>query len=439
MIFRRRSNEVGNQSCLRWFSSAMAVASLALGFGLLSPARLAAQTSPGDWSRVTDILARIIPPTFPARDFVITNYGAVGNGTTDCTAAFSGAIAACNGAGGGRVVVPAGTFLTGAIHLLSRVNLYVATNATIKFSTNTNAYLPVVFARQGGVEVMNYSPFIYAFEQTNIAITGEGLIDGQGPFGPWPQWVASGLEGQDTTTLLSLVDAGVPVAQRIFGAGHYLRPDFIQPFRCQKVLIEGVTFTNSPMWVLNPVYCTNVTIRNVTVNTLGANSDGCDPDSSTDVLIRNCSFSDGDDCIAVKSGRDTDGRRVGIPCQNIVIQNCKFQSGHGGVTMGSESSGGITNIFAENCNMSSPNLQMAMRFKTCPQRGGYIQNIYLRNCIVKTAQVGIHMTMQYCTGGTNIPLVRNIDIRDCAFAGFSGSSAGRCSCRDSTRRTGLRM
>jgi polygalacturonase len=220
-----------------------------------------------------------------------------------------------------------------------------------------------------------------------------------------------------------MADAGVPVDQRIFGAGHYLRPVFIQPLRCRKVLIEGVTFTNSPMWVLNPVYCTNVTIRNVTVNTLGANSDGCDPDSSTDVLIRNCSFSDGDDCIAVKSGRDTDGRRVGIPSQNIVIQNCKFQNGHGGVTMGSETSGGITNVFAENCSMNSPSLQYAMRFKTCPQRGGYIQNVYLRNCIVKTTQVGIHMTMQYCTGGTNYPAVRNVDIRDCAFAGFSGGSS----------------
>jgi polygalacturonase len=141
------------------------------------------------------------------------------------------------------------------------------------------------------------------------------------------------------------------------------------------------------------------------------------------VLIRDCSFSEGDDCIAIKSGRDADGRRINLPCRNIVIQNCKFQNGHGGVTVGSETSGGIANVFTENCSLSSPNLQMAFRFKTCPQRGGYIQNIYLRNCIVKTTQVGIHMTMQYCPDGTNYPVVRNLDIRDCAFAGFSGGSS----------------
>jgi len=406
MIFRRHSNKI--------------ITVLAIGFGLLLPARLAAQTSPADWARVPDILARIIPPTFPAQDFVITNYGAVGNGTTDCTGAFASAIAACNGAGGGRVVVPAGTFLTGAIHLLSNVNLYVANNAVIKFSTNPAAFLPVVYTRYEGTEAMNYSPFIYAFEQENIAITGEGLIDGQGQLGPWYDWKNSGLADQEGNNLVAMASTNLPVAQRIFGAGHYLRPVLVQPFRCRNVLIEGVTLTNSPMWVLNPVYCTNVTIRGVTVNSSGPNSDGCDPDSATDVLIRDCSFSEGDDCIAVKSGRDADGLRVNIPCRNIVIQNCRFQNGHG---VGSETSGGITNVFAENCSMNSPSLQYAMRFKTCPQRGGSIQNVYLRNCIIKTTQVGIHMEMQYCTGGTNVPIVRNIDIRDCAFASFSGSSS----------------
>ena len=211
------------------------------------------------------------------------------------------------------------------------------------------------------------------------------------------------------------------MTNRVFGAGHVLRPVFVQPFRCRNVLIEGITILNSPMWVINPVYCTNVTVRRVTSNSSGPNSDGCDPDSSTDVLIRDCSFSEGDDCLAVKSGQDADGLRVNIPSQNVVIQNCVFQDGHGGVTFGSDSSGGIANVFTENCAFNSVNLDSAIRLKTNPARGGWITNIYVRNCITKSAATAIHMTMAYTSSsagnsGTNYPVVRNLDIRDCAFA-----------------------
>jgi polygalacturonase len=396
---------------------------LLIGFGLLLPAQLAAQTSPADWSRVTNILARIIPPTFPAQDFVITNYGAVGNGSTDCTSAFVNAIAACNAAGGGRVVVPAGTFLTGAIHLLSNVNLYVATGGDILFNTNTNAYLPLVFTRYQGIELMNFSPFIYAYGQTNIAITGPGTIDGQGQLGPWYSWTSK--LTTDEQTLWNMGSTNMPVAQRIFGPGHYLRPTFVQPVHCQNVLIDGVTFLNSPMWTITPLYCTNVTIHGVTVNNSSSspNTDSCDPDSCTDVLIKNCSFSDGDDCIAIKSGRDQDGLRVNIPCRNLVIQNCTFADGHGGVTLGSEESGGETNVFTENCYFNySTNLQYAFRFKNNTARGGYIENIYFRNCMARiVSKTGIYMNMQYTSSspantGTNIPAIHNIDVRDCAFA-----------------------
>jgi polygalacturonase len=174
------------------------------------------------------------------------------------------------------------------------------------------------------------------------------------------------------------------------------------------------------MWVLHPLYSTNVTIRGVTTDTKGPNTDGCDPDSCTDVLIKDCTFSDGDDCIAIKSGRDADGRRVNIPCQNLVIQNCTFKEGHGGVGLGSETAGGIKNVFAEDCEFDSPDLDMAMRFKTNPARGGYIENVYLRNCSVKTAKFGIHMTQRYgsngASSGSEKPPIRNIDIRDSKFA-----------------------
>jgi polygalacturonase len=422
MTFGPPPDEVEDTRRSRRFSPAVFVVALAIGIGLLIPARLAAQTSPGDWSRVTNILARILPPVFPAQDFVVTNYGAVGDGTTDCTAAFSSAIAACNGAGGGRVVVPAGTFLTGAIHLLGNVNLYVAQGGKILFSTNTNAYLPVVFTRYQGIELMNYSPFIYAYGQTNIAITGPGTIDGQAQNSVWYNW--KNLLTADEQLLWNMGSTNMPVAQRIFGPGHYLRPTFIQPVHCQNILIDGITVLNSPMWTVTPLYCTNVTVCGVTVinSSSSPNTDSCDPDSCTDVLIRNSSFSDGDDCIAIKSGRDQDGLRVNLPSQNIVIQNCQFQNGHGGVTLGSEESGGVTNVFAENCAFNSTSLETVLRLKTNTARGGYMENIYVRNCMTKTAtQTGIYMTMQYTSSspantGTNTPVVRNIDVRDCAFA-----------------------
>ncbi len=315
-----------------------------------------------------------------------------------------------------------GHFLTGAIHLLSNVNLYVAQGGKISFSTSTNAFLPVVFSRYQGIELMNYSPFIYAYGQTNIAITGPGTIDGQAENSVWYNW--KNLLTADEQTLWNMGSTNMPVAQRIFGPGHYLRPTFVQPVHCQNVLIDGITFLNSPMWTITPLYCTNVTIRGVTVNNSSSspNTDSCDPDSCTDVLIKNCSFSDGDDCIAIKSGRDQDGVRINIPSRNIVIQNCTFANGHGGVTLGSEESGGVTNVFAENCDFNSTILQTVLRLKTNTARGGYMENIYFRNCMTKTvSQTGIYMTMQYTSSspantGTNTPVVRNIDVRDCAFA-----------------------
>ncbi len=376
-------------------------------------AKKSAAVAAAAWARVPEILARIKPPTFPAQDFDITNYGAKGDDKTDCTDAFRRAIDACNQAGGGRVIVPAGVFSSGAIHLKSHVNLHVGQGATIRFSTDTKKY-PLVFTRFECTEVMNFSPLIYAFEQEDIAITGEGTLDGQGA--TWHEWKMS----VDSKKLVQMGNDGVPVARRIFGEGHTLRPNFVQPMRCRNVLIEGVRIINSPMWVLNPLYCTNVTISGVTVETKGPNTDGCDPDSCTDVLIQDCSFSDGDDCIAVKSGRDVDGRRVNIPCQNVVIRNCTFKAGHGGVTMGSETAGGIRNVFAEDCHFDSPDLDMAMRFKTSPARGGFIEDIYLRNCTVKTAKYGIHLTQRYggngARDGSEKPPIRNIDIRNSTFA-----------------------
>jgi polygalacturonase len=371
------------------------------------------------WARVPGILKNIVPPQFPSREFVVTRYGAVGDGTSDSSEAFQKAISECSSAGGGSVVVPPGTFLTGPIHLKNNVNLHLNTGATIRFSTNPDNYLPVVLTRFEGTEVMNYSPFIYAFGQTNIAVTGEGTLDGQASPTVWHDWARGG----DPRRLVEMGNQGIPTVQRIFGKDHHLRPNFVEPVRCKNILIEGVTILNSPMWVLSPVYCTNVTVRNVTVKTKGPNTDGCDPDSCSDVLIEGCSFSDGDDCIAIKSGRDRDGQKVNVPCRNLVVKDCHFEAGHGGVAIGSETSGGVENVFAENCNFDSPDLEMALRFKTNPARGGFIKDVFIRNCSVKTAQVGVHMTLRYGSSGAmngeSIPKIHDVHIQNCTFANLT--------------------
>jgi len=379
-------------------------------------------SGPQGWDDLPALLKRISPPTFPDKDFLVTKFGALGDGKRDCSGAFRKAIEKCNAEGGGRVVVPRGVYLTGPIHLKSNVNLYVSKGATIRFSTDPKKYLPVVYTRWEGVECMNYSPLIYAFEQENIAITGEGVLDGQGSSKGWWSWKGSKeygwVEGKPDQKegRKKLFDAGeknIPVHQRVFGEGYYLRPNFVQPYRCKNVLIQGVTFKNSPMWFLHPVLCENVSILGVTTEGLGPNNDGCDPESSRDVLIKNCYFNNGDDCIAIKSGRNGDGRRVNVPSENIIVQGCRMKDGHGGVVIGSEISGSVRSVYAEDCTMDSPNLDRALRIKTNSMRGGVVENVFMRNVRVgQVAEAAVKINYYYeeGDGGPFTPVVRNIEV-----------------------------
>jgi unsaturated rhamnogalacturonyl hydrolase len=373
------------------------------------------------WKSLPEILSRIKAPEFTTRDFVITDYGAVAGGSNDCTATIAKAIDACHAAGGGRVVVPDGVFLTGAIHLKSNVNLHLADGATLKFSTDPAQYLPVVFTRWEGVEGMNYSALIYAFEQKNIAITGKGVLDGSASSENWWAWTRRGSNGEPAPArrsrdmLNDMGERGVPVEQRLFGQGHFLRPNFVQPYRCRNVLIEGVTIRNSPMWELNPVLCSNVTVRGVTISSHGPNNDGCDPESCRDVLIEDCVFDTGDDCIAIKSGRNNDGRRVAVPSENIIVRNCTMKDGHGGVVLGSEISGGCSNVFVENCKMDSPNLGRALRFKDNARRGGIIENVFMRNVEVgrvSEAILTIDLLYEEGSNGVHRAVVRNVELEN---------------------------
>ena len=384
------------------------------------------------------VLARIKAPTFPARDFVITDHGAKEG--VDASTAIAAAIQACHQAGGGRVVIPKGVWLTGAVRLLSHVNLHVAEGATLKFSADPRAYLPAVATRFEGMELVNYSPLIHALDQEDIAVTGKGTLDGSADAQHWWPWKGNkefkGGPSQkaDRDRLGKQVDDAVPAKDRIYGDGHYLRPSFVEPHRCRNVLIEGVTIVNAPMWVLHPLLCENVTIRGVTVRSHGPNNDGCDPESCRDVLIEDCVFDTGDDCIAVKSGRNDDGRRVGRPSENIVVRRCVMKDGHGGVTMGSEISGGVRHVFVSDCVMDSPNLDRAFRFKSNAMRGGVIEDIRFRDIRlgrVEKAVLGIEFDYEEGANGPHKPVLRDVSIvrvtgESCGqvvgIAGFPGAT-----------------
>lgn len=371
--------------------------------------------APDPWERLPAILAGIRAPAFPDRDFPVTDFGAVADGTTDATDAFRAAVAACAKAGGGRVVVPPGVFLTGPVHLRSNVNLHVSEGATIRFSRDPGAYLPVVRTRWEGVELMGLSPLVYAYEQHDIAITGKGTLDGQADAGHWWPWKGNGhpqSQKPDRDRLFAQAEAGVPVAERVYGAGHYLRPQFVEPYRCTNVLIEGVTIRNAPMWLIHPVLSRNVIVRGVTVVSSGPNNDGCDPESSSDVLVEDSLFDTGDDCIAIKSGRNADGRRLAAPAERIVVRGCRMRAGHGGVTIGSEVSGSVRDVFVERTVMSSPELERGVRFKTNAMRGGTIENVFVRDVAIGETGAALDIDMLYEEGaaGSFTPVVRNVAI-----------------------------
>lgn len=380
------------------------------------------------WQKAEAIYQNTTVPSFPDRDFNVVDFGAVGDGQTDCSKAIHAAINECSSQGGGRVLVPAGRFLSGPIHLESSVNLHLDEAAVVLFHTDPSHYLPEVFTRWEGIEHMGYSPLIYAFGKTNIAITGKGTLDGQANVTTWWPWKGNkewGVEGYPSQKaardkLLADAEQGVPPEQRHYSEGAYLRPPFVQPYRCDNILIEDIRIINAPFWLLHPTLCKNVTVRGVHFESLGPNSDGCDPESCENVVIENCFFDTGDDCIAIKSGRNADGRRLATPTQNVVIRNCKMREGHGGIVIGSEISGGVNNVYAENNEMSSPKLDRGIRIKTNASRGGLIEHLYYRNNTIGEVVDAIVVNFYYEEGdqGNFDPTVRNvyIDNLHCAKA-----------------------
>ncbi len=293
---------------------------------------------------------------------------------------------------GGTIILPNGEWVSnGPIHFKSRIALHFSDHTHLKFSRAPDHYLPLVFTRWEGTECWNYSPLIYARDVTDIAITGGGTIDGQG-FDGFFQWRSKQRESQQL--LREMGAEGVPVAERRFGPGHFLRPGFIQFVNCQRVLIDGPRLVDSPFWMIHPVYCEHVSLRNLRLKSDHLNSDGIDPDSSTHILIEHCVLDVGDDGVSIKSGRDQDGWRVARPSSSIIIRDCEYRgTAGGGLAIGSEMSGGVHDIFVERYRMG--NVSHGLYFKSNLDRGGAIRDIHIRDITIGTAQSALIFTTRY--------------------------------------------
>lgn len=395
------------------FGTGLLITILAIGFFLRDrrgDTPSAPLPFPESASQEIDHLGKMNPtlPTFSDAECKITDYGARPGGIFKNTQVFADAIEAC-AKKNGTVVVPRGTWLTGAIHLKSNVRLYVQSGAEILFSADPKDYLPVVETRFIGLDLWNYSPFIYAKDCENIAITGEGTLNGQGE--KWKPFFERQNDARKRLYEMSLTDT--PVSKRVFGTeDDGLRPSFIQPFRCDTVLIQGVRIINSPMWTVHPLYSENVTVDSIRVQSSMHNSDGVVIDSSKRVLVQGSKFETGDDAIAIKSGRDKDGWRVGISSEDIVIRDNEVVMAHGGVSIGSEMSGGVRNVLVDGGTFST--VDRGFRLKTARGRGGTVENIFVQNTSFQNVlNQGIQITLNYGSSSSKpqtdaLPTVQNL-------------------------------
>ena len=321
-----------------------------------------------------------VPDFSDIQRFVITDFGAEEDDQQATSQAIVTAISAAVEAGGGRIVIPAGEWPTGKIHLKSNINIHLEEGATLLFSEDPKDYLPAVKTTWEGMECFNYSPLIYAFDCENIAITGKGELKAK--MNTWKVWFSRPKAHMESLKrLYNLAATDVPVEERNFvNDSSNFRPQFIQFNRCEKVLLEGVKITNSPFWVIHPFMSKDVVIRDVQVFAHGHNNDGVDPEMSQNMLIENCIFDQGDDAIAVKSGRNQDAWRLNMPTKNIVIRNSLVKNGHQLLAIGSELSGGVENVYMENCEVQEgAKLNHLLYVKTNERRGGYVRNVHMKN------------------------------------------------------------
>lgn len=494
----RNIEKIANFAIMKTMKKYLCIAFLSLIITII-PTAVHAQTAA--WDNVDRLTGNIKKTHFPNLWVSVIDFGAVpDNPERPSGDAINRAILYVSRQGGGRVVIPDGTYYTGPITMKSNVNLQLSDKTVLKFLTDPELYFPAVKTRWEGMDCYNTHPLIYAYGESNIAITGNGTIDAQGSPETWwgrrsiergiiadnqaqsgsvnqtvlQQGIAEpdptdptasqqgtagltsdvlkqGIVGpipatpqQETTanrhgSMLAIPatqqqettatpqqnprgsrvrlqewnENATPIYKRIFGVEDGMRPQMINFHSCSTVLIEGVTLLNSPFWTIHPLLCENVIIRDVTIVNNGPNGDGCDPESCKNVLIEGCTFNTGDDCIAIKSGRNADGRRWNVPSENIVVRKCHMINGHGGVVIGSEISGGFRNLYVENCKMDSPELDRVIRIKTSTARGGIIENIYVRNvevgqCREAILRINLNYEPDEPAQRGFVPTVRNV-------------------------------
>ncbi|HYF31605.1 MAG TPA: glycoside hydrolase family 28 protein [Chitinophagaceae bacterium] len=352
-------------------------------------------------------LPRAILPVFKKDTFSIVKYGAKADGITLNTNSINQAIDACNKKGGGVVLVPAGMWLTGPLVLKSNVNLHLQRNAILQFTEDLTQYSLVEGNWEGLPQMRNQSP-VSATNATNIGITGYGIIDGAGDAwrmvkkdklteSDWKKLLASGGFLSDDKKIWyptesslkgsKLKNPGViapdKTAEFYKEVKDFLRPNLLVLTKCSRILLEGVTFQNSPAWCLHPLMSEHITVRNLQVKNpwYAQNGDGIDLESCRYVLIENSTFDVGDDGICIKSGRDAEGRKRAMPTQDVVIKNCIVYHAHGGFVIGSEMSGGAKNIYVNDCTFIGTDI--GLRFKTTRGRGGIVENIYINNITMR--------------------------------------------------------
>lgn len=344
------------------------------------------------------IVKRIQLPVIPNFKTSVIKYGAKGDSVTNCKGPFDKAMKACAKNNGGIIIVPKGIYtINGPIHFASNVNLYLEAGAKIRFGSNPKDY-PLVFTSWEGTMLYNYSPMIYGNNVENVAITGNGIIDGEAKE-TWNKWKS--LEKKDQLLSRDMNHDNVAVENRIFGEGHYLRPQLIQFVNSKNILIEDVQIEDAPFWCVHLLKSKSITIRGVKYNAHNYNNDGIDPENSSDILIENVKFNNGDDNIAIKSGRDDEGRsNAHMPSENIVIRNCEFKGLHA-VVIGSEMSAGVRNVYVENCKASGY-LKRGLYIKTNSDRGSYIKDIYFSNIAFGKVEDGIYITANYHGEGSGV-------------------------------------
>lgn len=360
---------------------------------------LLAQTSSKNATvEIEKIVSGIQLPVIPAYKIKVTDFGAKGDSVTNCKAAFDKAMKACLKKQGGMIIVPKGVYtVNGPIHFVSNVRLHLEAGAKIRFGSNPKDY-PLVLTSWEGTMLYNYSPLIYGNNVQNVAITGNGIIDGEA-HGTWVKWKP--LEEKDKLLSREMNHKNVPVKECIFGEGHYLRPQLIQFVNSKNILIEDVKIEDSPFWCVHLLKSKSITLRGLQYDAQNYNNDGIDPEYSSDILIENIKFNNGDDNVAIKAGRDNEGRaNANSPSENIVVRNCEFKGLHA-VVIGSEMSAGVRNVYVDNCKAWGY-LKRGIYVKTNSDRGGYVKDLSFSNITLGKVEDCIYMTANYHGEGSGL-------------------------------------